>query len=275
MMGLLGHEVAFNRGRAQLKLLANLTVTTKAVERTAEAIGRDILARQQQEIRRARQLELPVVAGPRIPILYIQTDGTGVPVTLAETQNRQGKQPGQPAHTREAKLGCVFTQTATDAEGRPVRDADSTSYVGAMETAEEFGLRLYAEAWRRGWDRAALKVFMGDGAVRIWNIGDRHFPGAVQIVDLYVSILESRSQAVSQRCCASKAVDHGSTRQARQWAHRKPPHFVACAPPRSDGSDRYGSYGGWILRGQRQTYAVPGVPETGPVCRDRGHGGWL
>jgi hypothetical protein len=92
---------------------------------------------------------------------------------------------GQPAHTREAKLGCLFTQTATDAEGRPVRDADSTSYVGAMETAEEFGLRLYAEAWRRGWDRAALKVFMGDGAVRIWNIGDRHFPGAVQIVDLY------------------------------------------------------------------------------------------
>jgi len=185
MMGLLGHEVAFNRGRAQLKLLADLTVTTKAVERTAEAIGRDILARQQQEIRRAKQLELPVVAGPRVPILYIQTDGTGVPMTIAETQGRQGKEAGQPAHTREAKLGCVFTQTGTDAEGRPVRDENSTSYVGAIETAEEFGLRIYTEAWRRGWDRADVKVFMGDGAVWIWNIGDRHFPGAVQIVDLY------------------------------------------------------------------------------------------
>jgi hypothetical protein len=98
----------FNRRRAQLKLLANLTVTTKAVERTTEANGRDILAQQQQEIRRAQQLTLPIVAGPRIPILYIQIDGTGVPVVMAETQGRQGKQPGQPTHTREAKLGCVF-----------------------------------------------------------------------------------------------------------------------------------------------------------------------
>lgn len=185
MMALIGHEVPFNRGRQQLKLLADLTVTTKAVERTAEAIGRDILAKQQQEIGRAKQLELPIVAGPRIPILYIQIDGTGVPVTIAETQGRRGKQSGQSAHTREAKLGCVFTQTGTNAEGRPVRDEDSTSYVGAIETAEEFGLRIYTETWRRGWDRADLKVFMGDGAVWIWNIGDRHFPGAVQIVDLY------------------------------------------------------------------------------------------
>jgi len=185
MMALVGHEVPFNRGRVQLKLLADLSVTTKAVERTTEAIGQDILARQQQEIHRAKQLALPLRVGPRIPILYIQIDGTGVPVVMAETQGRQGKQPGQPAHTREAKLGCVFTQTATDAEGRPVRDQDSTSYVGAIEAAEEFGLRIYTEAWRRGWDRADLKVLMGDGAVWIWNIGDQHFPGAVQIVDLY------------------------------------------------------------------------------------------
>ena len=185
MMAPIGHEVPFNRGRAQLKLLADLAVTTKAVERTAEAIGRDILAQQQQDIRRAKQLDLPLVTGPRIPILYIQIDGTGVPVVIAETRGRQGKESGQPAHTREAKLGCVFTQTTTDGEGRPIRDQDSTSYVGAIETAEEFGLRIYTEAWHRGWDRADLKVLMGDGAVWIWNIGDQHFPTAVQIVDLY------------------------------------------------------------------------------------------
>src|SRR5437660_6963535 len=26
---------------------------------------------------------------------------------------------------------------------------------------------------------------MGDGALWIWNLADRHFPGAIQIVDLY------------------------------------------------------------------------------------------
>jgi len=185
MMALVGQEVPFNRARAQLKQLADLAVTTKAVERTTEAIGRDIWDRQQHQIQRAKQLSLPLVMGPRIPILYIQIDGTGVPVVVSETQGRQGKQPGQPSHTREAKLGCVFTQTTRDGEGRPVRDPDSTSYVGAIETAEEFGLRIYTEAWRRGWERAILKALMGDGAVWIWNIGERHFPDAVQIVDLW------------------------------------------------------------------------------------------
>jgi hypothetical protein len=32
-------------------------------------------------------------------------DGTGVPVVKAETEGRPGKVDGEPAHTREAKLG--------------------------------------------------------------------------------------------------------------------------------------------------------------------------
>jgi hypothetical protein len=72
-----------------------------------------------------------------------------------------------------------------DENGRPVRDPESTSYVAAIETAEQFGLRLYTEAWRLGWSRAIQKVVIGDGAVWIWNLGEQHFPGAIQIVDLY------------------------------------------------------------------------------------------
>ena len=65
----------------------------------------------------------------RIPILYVQMDGTGVPVVKKETLGRQGKADGQPAHTREVKLGCVFTQTTWDAEGFALRDPDSTTSV--------------------------------------------------------------------------------------------------------------------------------------------------
>ncbi len=63
-----------------------------------------------------------------------------------ETVGRQGKTEGQPAHTREVKLGCVFTQTTWDKQGYPIRDPDSTTYTGAIETAEEFGKRLYRRA---------------------------------------------------------------------------------------------------------------------------------
>lgn len=78
-----------------------------------------------------------------------------------------------------------FTQTTTDLEGRPVRDEDATTYTGAIESCEEFGLRMYTEAWRRGWSRAQKKVVIADGAIWIWNLADQHFPGAIQIVDLY------------------------------------------------------------------------------------------
>jgi len=185
MQAVVGQQVPFDQGRQQLKLLADLEVTTKAVERTAEAIGEDIAARQQAEIQRGMQLDLPMVVGQPVPVLYIQIDGTGVPVVKKETVGRQGKTEGQPAHTREAKLGCVFTQTRWDQEGYAIRDPDSTTYVGAIETAEEFGKRIYLEAWKRGWSRAKKKVVMGDGAEWIWNLADQYFPGATQIVDLY------------------------------------------------------------------------------------------
>ncbi len=185
MQALVGQQSPFDHGREQMKLLAGLEVTAKSVERTAETIGEDIAQREREEIEKAMQLDLPVIVGKPIPILYVQMDGTGVPVVKKETEGRKGKSDGQPAHTREVKLGCVFTQTTWDKEGYALRDPDSTTYTGAIETAEEFGKRLYLEAWNRGWSRAQKKVVLGDGAEWIWNLADLHFPGAVQIVDLY------------------------------------------------------------------------------------------
>jgi len=79
----------------------------------------------------------------------------------------------------------VFTQTTWDEEGFALRDPDSTTYTGAIETAEEFGKRIYREALTRGWNRAKKKVVIGDGAEWIRNLVAEHFPGAIQIVDLY------------------------------------------------------------------------------------------
>jgi hypothetical protein len=185
MYALVGQQVSFDHGREQIQLLAGLKVTAKSVERGAETIGADITRREQEEIDRAVQLDLPIIVGEPVPILYVQMDGTGVPVVKKETVDRKGKLDSLPAHTREAKLGCVFTQTAWDQEGFAIRDPASTSYTGAIESAEQFGKRLYVEAWKRGWSRAEKKVVIGDGAEWIWNLAHQHFPGAVQIVDLY------------------------------------------------------------------------------------------
>jgi hypothetical protein len=79
MQAVVGQETSFAHGRQQMKLRADLEVTTKAVERTAEAVGEHIAAGEQEEIQRAVQLDLPIVLGEAVPILYVQMDGTGIP----------------------------------------------------------------------------------------------------------------------------------------------------------------------------------------------------
>ncbi len=185
MEAVVGSEMPFAPGCEPMKVLAGLDVTAKAIERAAEAVGAEIAQQDDQEIGRAKQLVLPVVSKQNIPKMYVLMDGVQVPVVASETEGRTGRIEGQSARTRECKLGCVFIQTTVDPEGWPIRDADSTTYVGAIETAEEFGFRIYTEAWRRGWEWATVKVVIADGAVWIWNLADQHFPGAIQIVDLY------------------------------------------------------------------------------------------
>ena len=82
-------------------------------------------------------------------------------------------------------MGCVFTSIGVDKDNRPIRDPDSTTYTGAIETAAEFARRIYCEAFQRGWSRARRKVILGDGAIRIWNLAAEQFPGAILIVDFY------------------------------------------------------------------------------------------
>lgn len=102
-----------------------------------------------------------------------------------DTAGRRGKSPDGRARTREVKLGCLFTQTGLDERGRPVRDPGSSSYVATFETAERFGSLVYAEARRRGSHQADQLVVLGDGAPWIWNLAAEHFPGAIEVVDLY------------------------------------------------------------------------------------------
>jgi Uncharacterised protein family (UPF0236) len=185
MEAVVGSEMPFAAACEPMKLLAGLDVTAKAIERAAEAIGTTIALRDNKEIGRAKQLNLPVVGKSNIAKMYVLMDGVQVPVVAAETEGRTGRSEGQRARTRECKLGCVFTQTTMDSEGRAIRDPDSTTYVGAIENAEEFGFRIYSEAWLRGWEWATTKIIIGDGAAWIWNLAQQHFPGAVQIVDLY------------------------------------------------------------------------------------------
>jgi hypothetical protein len=183
IMARVGAYRAFGLGHEDIKEMAGIDVTAKEIERICNKIGRqaeEFFDRQASEV-----ISEKVIPIQSVPKIYVCLDGTGVPMVKKELLGRQGKAEDGQAKTREVKLGCVFTQTGLDEKGRPVRDEASTSYTGAIETAEDFGERIYAEAKRRGIDRAREIAVLGDGAQWIWNIADECFPGAVQIIDLY------------------------------------------------------------------------------------------
>jgi len=164
LLGRVGAREPFAAGRRDLAEWAGVAAETQAVERVAEASGAQLATRSQRE--QARTLAGQGKVGPLQPRpqRYIAREGTGVPMVPPEPTGRPGQDATGQATTREAKLGCVFPQTGVEETGRPGRDENSTTYGGALEAAEAFGPRLYAEAVRRGVTRAAQVLVLGDGA---------------------------------------------------------------------------------------------------------------
>jgi hypothetical protein len=167
--------------------LCRVNICSKDTERLAEAEGMAIEAERAGMIETAfsDKADAIVAAADAVPVMYVEYDGTGIPVIKKETKGRAGKQEDGSAKTREMKVGCVFTQHGVDENGQPMRDKGSTSYFSAIEGTADFGRRIYAEALCRGLRLAERVVIIGDGAKWIWNNADLHFPHATQIVDLY------------------------------------------------------------------------------------------
>ena len=206
-----GSATAIDNASEWLTALAGVDVETRQVERCAEALGRDI-ADDERSV-----TEQPAAA--LAPTMYLGLDGTGVPVRPTEVEGRRGKQPDGSAKTREVKLATVWTAEGRDTQGRPVRDRGSVSYNAAVESAASrdtdpqpaaFAQRAYREAIRRGFDSAAQRVVIGDGAAWIWNLAAEHFPGAIEIVDIY--------HAKQHLCDVAKAIYGPGTDLADRWA---------------------------------------------------------
>lgn len=117
--------------------------------------------------------------------LYLELDGTGIPMRKADLAGRPGRQADGSARTREAKLGSVFTQQGVDADGHPLRDPESTTYVGTLGDADEIARLLRAEIQRRGGGSGVRMVAIADGAPWIWERFRQIAPDAVMILDFY------------------------------------------------------------------------------------------
>ena len=154
----------FAQGADLLDDLAGVRLSTKRVERSAEADGQAAAAELERTSRAILAAGVSVLPPTPLPDkLYITIDGTGVPVVAAAALDRAGKGEDGRARTREVKLACLFTQTKLDDDGRPVRDPDTSTYVHTFDPVEQFTTLVHAEARRRGAEHIRQLVVLGDG----------------------------------------------------------------------------------------------------------------
>jgi hypothetical protein len=187
MIARAGAEVPFGKAAALVKDLAGVAVSAKTTERSAEASGAAARAAAEAEsaaIRGRRIVPLPP-AGPVPDMLYVEVDGTGVPVRAAETEGRRGKGEDGSAGTREVKLARLFTVSRLGDDGRPATDPGSSSYVATFDGKDALAPLVQAEYLRRGGGHHRQVVALGDGAAWIWTMAGDLYPHATHIVDIY------------------------------------------------------------------------------------------
>jgi hypothetical protein len=169
-------EPGYEKAQRHLAETGGIEVSARQIQRVVQRVGRDAQVWQERAAQPGRCAA---------PVMYVSGDGTGVPMRRKELAGRKGKQPDGTAKTRQAYLGCVFTQHKTDAEGHPVRDHQSTTYVSSFKSIDAFGPCLRQEAVRRGMGDAGQVVLLIDGAAGLEHMGRDCFKDAVQIVDFY------------------------------------------------------------------------------------------
>ena len=132
-------------------------------------------------------------AGKEIDRLYIELDGILARMRRGSVPMEEEERKRKGDVYREMKVGAVFL-----AERGPERSelapevwVDTRHPQGVCATSLDARLRAALAScfmlWREpsGLSRAKQIVVLGDGAPWIWKLVAEHFPGAVQIVDLY------------------------------------------------------------------------------------------
>jgi len=201
-------ESSYQKAENHLLETGGIKISARQIQRVVQPVGEAAQAWQEREAK---------PGGTAVPIMYVSGDATGVPMRKEELEGRSGKQEDGTAKTRMANLGCVFTQHKCDAEGHPMRDHESTTYVSTLGPQDEFGPLLRQEAIRRGLALAAQVVLLIDGAPGLAKMGRLCFSTAIQIVDFYHALEHAGKVLVA--LLGSKQHPDYNTRLGR-WARQ-------------------------------------------------------
>jgi len=154
--------VSERKAAAELAFVTGIRLSARSVQREGVAVGSALAAElTEREARLFTHRASPPARRPRQ--LHTAMDGVYVHV------GREWK---------EAKVGEVYQRGAAGGVAR-------ITYCATLADSKAFGRRLRTVAHAEGFDYSRERALLGDGAEWIWQEGGKHFPGTVEIADLF------------------------------------------------------------------------------------------
>ncbi len=188
LLGILGVEVAFEEASRLAERFLLFRVSDNTVRKQTEGYGEAQEQVEEEWIKQAederwlqeRERSVKRHAGR----IYASMDGAHVPVEV---------------EWRELKTLCWYdvekiTPSTTrkhhqrNGEKKNGLQARDIHYYCDIQEAEEFGRLFWATGLRHQADQHDEIVVVADGAIWIWNLVEKYFPQAVQIVDWYHAV---------------------------------------------------------------------------------------
>ena len=185
LLGILGVETSFEEASRLAERFLLFRVSDNTVRKHSEGYGQAQGQRETEWKRTAEDAKELEVREPTLKKhagrIYASMDGAHVPLhgewrelkTLCWYEV-EALQPSHPQNHHGARVG-----------EQSHLQARNMKYYCDIQEAEQFGRLLWASGIQHQVDAYEEIVFVSDGAVWIWNLVQKYFPNAVQIVDWF------------------------------------------------------------------------------------------
>lgn len=198
LLALAGIEFAYDQSRKWLQAYLLFDVSENTVRSETERMGA-LQEKQEEALIQHSQDESHLQERQRLPgqvvtRLYGSIDAAKVRI---EPRPKRGQAPEEHEDWRDMKVLCWFETERVPAAQRSARQrkkaereqvalrAKNLRYFCHITEADNFGQLLWATGCRLKADLSPELIFLGDGAVWIWNLVAKYYPHAIQIVDWY------------------------------------------------------------------------------------------
>jgi len=198
LLALAGIEFSYDKSPQWLQAYLLFDISENTVRSETERMGElqekreEALIQQSQDESYLQQRQRN--PGQIAPRLYGSIDAAKVRI---EPRSKKGEEKEAHEDWRDMKILCWFEtepvppsqrskrQQKKVAREQPALRARNMQYFCDIIKAETFGKLLWATGCMRNADLCQDLVFLGDGAVWIWNLVTQYYPHAKQIVDWY------------------------------------------------------------------------------------------